>query len=221
MINKINLKKSAYFLLITVFTVLSFNVNNYAAEKLAKLPDFYIGKANAPITIYEFVSLGCPHCAKGFNDIIKDVKPKYIDTGKVKLVIMPFPIFGPNDIDALSILYFSKNNDQFLKLITLYFNNQSTWLMPSGGKKGKDIIIDYAKLAGFTDAQINKYNKDTKIAKDIEANAKIYFAKYNIEGTPTTIIVKTGSEITKKSDTFVGDADIKDIEKVLNKLMKK
>ena len=57
--------------------------------------DRILGKPDAPITIVEYASLTCPHCAHFANDVLPELKKKWIDTGKAKLVLRDFPLDEP------------------------------------------------------------------------------------------------------------------------------
>ena len=60
--------------------------------------DFVIGKKDAPITIIEYASLSCSHCAKFHNETLEQLKKEYVDTGKVKIVFRRFEKLIPNKI---------------------------------------------------------------------------------------------------------------------------
>jgi len=62
------------------------------AEKPVALPDMALGSANAPITIIEYSSLTCPHCAAFAQNVFPMLQSKYIDSGKVRFVSREFPL---------------------------------------------------------------------------------------------------------------------------------
>ena len=69
-------------------------INAKAAENSildVKDNDFYIGEENAPITIIEYASMSCSHCADFHNDTLAELKKEFIDTGKVKFIFRDFP----------------------------------------------------------------------------------------------------------------------------------
>ena len=59
---------------------------------VSPLPDMVIGKDDAPVTIIEYSSLSCPHCAVFHKDVYPELKTKYIDTGKVRYILREFPL---------------------------------------------------------------------------------------------------------------------------------
>ena len=54
-----------------------------------------LGDEKAPVTIIEYASLSCPHCAHFHNTILPELKKRYIDTGKAKLIHRPYPLNEP------------------------------------------------------------------------------------------------------------------------------
>ena len=75
-----------------------FFINAKAAENSildVKDNDFYIGEDNAPITIIEYASMSCSHCADFHNDTLEELKKEFIDTGKVKFIFRDFPFNYP------------------------------------------------------------------------------------------------------------------------------
>ena len=73
-------------------------INAKAAENSildVKDNDFYIGEENAPITIIEYASMSCSHCADFHNDTLAELKKEFIDTGKVKFIFRDFPFNYP------------------------------------------------------------------------------------------------------------------------------
>ena len=77
---------------ISLFTVI-FNTKLYATEKsllVIQDDDFFIGDSEAPITIIEYASMSCSHCADFHNNTLEDLKTEFIDTGMVKFVFRDF-----------------------------------------------------------------------------------------------------------------------------------
>lgn len=193
-----------------------------SGAKAASLPSFFLGNKNAPVTIYEFSSLSCPHCKNSFNILIPDNGKEnpisnLIKNGKVKVVLMDTVIHGEKDIMAHSILYFSKTNAQFFNLVKMFMNNQENWFLADNTK---EIIINYAKLSGMTTNVINSYENNKIIPNIIAKNSEHYIKDYGVDGTPVTIVEKSGQPITKASLKITGEFDIKELEKNINSLLK-
>ena len=101
---------------------------NVTQEELLKpgtLPDLVLGSANAPVTIVEYASMTCPHCATFHNKVLPVLKEKYIDTGKVRLIFREFPL---DERAALaSMLARCAGGDRSLPLISMLFSKQDEW----------------------------------------------------------------------------------------------
>src|SRR5258705_11407461 len=98
-----------------------------AAKQLAVQPgDRILGKADAPITIIEYASLTCPHCAHFDVDVLPKLKEKWIDTGKAKLVLRDFPLDEP----ALRAAMVARSApaDRFYPLAETLFAQPGQWV---------------------------------------------------------------------------------------------
>ena len=93
--------------------------------KAGPLPDLAMGKADAPVTIVEYASMTCSHCASFHNTVCPVLKEKYIDTGKVRLIFREFPL---DERAALaSMMARCAGGDKALPLISMLFSKQDEW----------------------------------------------------------------------------------------------
>ena len=83
-------KKTGITLIIIFFLFSSLNANETSLLEITE-SDFVVGNENAPITIIEYASMSCSHCASFHNNTLDDLKKEYIDTGKVRFVFRDFP----------------------------------------------------------------------------------------------------------------------------------
>ena len=117
---------------------------------LAVLPgDHVLGDPKASVTLIEYASLTCPHCAHFSTQILPEVKKKWIDTGKVKLIYRDFPL----DQVAAKAAQIAEcaGKDRYFGVIDLIFSNQQSWATAS------DPIADLAKplrIAGLGESEI-------------------------------------------------------------------
>src|SRR5438552_9942528 len=116
-----------------------------AAKHLAVQPgDRILGKADAPITIIEYASLTCPHCAHFDVDVLPKLKEKWIDTGKAKLVFRDFPL----DQSALLAATVARcePSDKFYGFIDALFKTQGEWGAAKDPRAG---LQNLAQLGGM------------------------------------------------------------------------
>ena len=126
------------------------------------LPDFAFGSANAPITLVEYASLTCPHCATFHNNVLPKLREKYIATGKVRLVLREFPL--DNLAAAASMLGRCAGEGKAFALFAVLFARQNEWAFVP---KPVPELFRFAKLAGFTKASFDVCLKDQKLLDDI------------------------------------------------------
>jgi protein-disulfide isomerase len=110
------------------------------AAALALTPDDRIlGKSDAPVTVVEYASLTCPHCAHFATEVLPKLKEKWIDTGKVRLVMRDYPLDEP----ALRAAMIARcaPADKYYPLIDTFFGAQRQWVL------SKDYKTDLARLA--------------------------------------------------------------------------
>ena len=148
--------------------------------KPAELPDIAIGNADAPVTVVEYSSLTCPHCAAFQAKVFPAFKVKYVDTGKVRFVSREFPL------DALaaagSMLARCIDKDKAFAFIETLFATQSQW---AGGTDQKAKLFEVAKQAGFTQASFEVCLTDQVLLDKIQGIAKRADEAFGIEGTPS------------------------------------
>lgn len=148
------------------------------------LPDIVYGKADAPITIVEYASMTCPHCANFHKTIFPTLKSKYIDTGKVKLIFREFPL---DDLAvAASMLARCSGGEGPSAMISELFARQSDWAFVRGDPRPK--LFDMAKQAGFTQAEFDKCLTDDDLYKKILAVRKKGSDSFGVTSTPTFFV---------------------------------
>jgi protein-disulfide isomerase len=142
----------------------------------------FIGKADAPVTIVEYFSLGCPHCKHFEEDILPKLKTDYIDTGKARLVYRDFPLDGVSF--AAAALTRCVNDLAYFAMVDTLFKQQDSWHV----QNGVDKVAEIAKGVGMDQAAFDACIKDKARNDKILAMQKEAADKYKVEATPTFFI---------------------------------
>ncbi|HEX3500285.1 MAG TPA: thioredoxin domain-containing protein [Stellaceae bacterium] len=154
-----------------------------AAEPQVTADDRILGKADAPVTIIEYASLTCPHCAAFEKEILPKIKTEWIDTGKAKLVFRDFPLDG----SALKAAIVARcaPPERFYGFIGVLFAQQGTWGIAQDPVPG---ITRIAKLGGMSDDQVQACLKDDALQNKLLAGRLAAEQQYQVESTPTFFI---------------------------------
>lgn len=161
--------------------------------------DMIIGDKDAPIEIIEYASTTCPHCATFHKDILPELKKKYVETGKVKIIFRNYVFQQPFDVFAAS-LNRCVSEKKFFPLLGLYFKRQASWvkgkefneLKPYGKyaalgfAKGEAIKI--AKIAGMKESEAYQCLARTEVLKYLMDVNKTARDKYDVQSTPAVIV---------------------------------
>jgi protein-disulfide isomerase len=145
--------------------------------------DRILGKADAPVTIIEYASLTCPHCAAFEKDILPKIKSEWIDSGKAKLVFRDFPLDG----SALKAALVARcaPPERFYGFIGILFAQQGSWGIAQDPVPG---ITRIAKLGGMSEDQVQACLKDDALQNKILAGRLTAEKDYKVESTPTFFI---------------------------------
>ncbi len=148
-----------------------------------------LGKADAPITIIEYASLTCPHCARFSKETLPKLKAAYVDTGKAKLIYRDFPFDGLA-LRAAALARCAPSERYFAVIDTL-FQQQEVW------SRAKDPLValgNIGKLAGLSQATVDACFKDTKLMDAIVQIRLDGEKQQGVESTPTFIV--NGKKLT-------------------------
>ncbi len=142
------------------------------------LGDMALGAGEgAKVTIVEYASATCPHCAAFHKDVWPKLKADYIDTGKIRFIFREFPLNDPA-LAAFMIARAAPKESDF-PLIGVFFDTLETWAKdPANG------LLNIAKQAGFTQEKFDATLKDEKLAKGI-MEIRDGGVKFGVQGTPT------------------------------------
>ena len=156
-------------------------------EELMKpvgLPDLALGPADAKVTVVEYASMTCGHCAHFTKDVWPEFKKKYVDTGKVRYIFREFPL--DNLAAAASMLARCAGGDKAFPLIEVMFEKQQEWAFGEGNPVPR--LFEIAKQAGFTQESFDKCLTDQKLLDDITAGRTRASDVFGVQATPSFYI---------------------------------
>lgn len=163
-----------------------------AAEKADSFPiDRVLGKADAPITIIEYASTTCGHCAALQIQGMPKIKAEWIDTGKAKLIYRDFPTSPAHLSIGASMIAHCAGNDRYFAVLGMIFEQQEKWL---GSNNPLDALKKLVRLAGMTGEDVDACIAKQDLATAIQERARAGNALYGVEFTPTLIVNGTKVE---------------------------
>jgi protein-disulfide isomerase len=173
--------------------------------KATPLPDKVLGSDTATVTIVEYASVTCPHCASFHQQTYPALKSKYIDTGKVKLIFREFPT-QPAPVAIAGFMLARCADDKYYPMLDAIFSQQQSWSQdPYNG------FLRIARQAGFTQEKFEACLKDQTLAEQIQGVAQRGNEQFKVESTPTFFI---------NGKKYVGALSIGDLDKILEPLLK-
>jgi len=146
------------------------------------LGDIVQGKDDAPVTIIEYASMTCSHCAHFHTTTYPEMKKKYIDTGKVKYILREFPL-DPLAAGAF-MLARCGDKDKYYPIVEMLFQKQKDWVVQNPIPP----LLSLAKQAGFTQETFEACLKDQKVLEGIESVRTYGAEKLGVNSTPTFFI---------------------------------
>jgi protein-disulfide isomerase len=176
-------------------------------ELMAKgaLDDIPMGSETAPVTIIEYASMTCPHCAAFEAQVFPKLKEKYIDTGKVRFILREFPLDGL--AAAAFLLARCAGPDKYYPMVETLFAQQAKWAV----RNPIEPLMAIAKQAGFTqqsfEACINDKDQLTKIQQVRDRAAQTF----KVKATPTFFI---------NGELHEGGMSIEELDKLIEPYLK-
>ena len=170
-----------------------------------KLKDMVYGKADAPVTIVEYASLTCSHCADFAINTFPTIKEKYIDTGKAKLIFREFP-FDPRATAAVMLARCAPE-DRYFPMVEVFFKQQQQW---AGAADGEAALLQIAKLAGFTQESFKACLTNQQVLDDVRATMERGSTEFGVNATPTFFI---------NGQKYAGALSVDEMSAIIDKLL--
>ncbi len=169
--------------------------------------DNIVGDVNAPITLVEYSSMTCPHCANFHQLTVPELKKKYIDTGKVRYVIREFPL--DRVAFAAAALARCAGEKKFFPFMEMLFRQQDSWARGPGSPAPR--LFKMAKQAGFDEKFFNECMRNKDVSDRIEKVMAKGRDEYQVTSTPTLFI--NGKKVE-------GGNSLADLEKAMEPYLK-
>ena len=169
--------------------------------------DRILGNPEAPITIVEYASLTCPHCAHFANDVLPEIRKEWIDTGKAKLVLRDFP----TDQAALPAAMIARcaPPERYYAFVETFFAAQEKWARASDYRGA---LAQLAKFGGMGKGEFDACLKNTELENRIVKERLIATTELQVDVTPTFFV---------NGNKFTGAPTVEGFKKILSSLAAK
>jgi protein-disulfide isomerase len=176
--------------------------------KPVSLPDMALGPATATVTITEYASMTCPHCADFNEKVFPKIKSEYIDTNKVRYVFREFPLDIKAAAGSMLARCIAKDDaGKYFAVIDMLFRQQNDWVV----KNTTETLTRIGKQAGLSQQQVEDCLKDQALLDKIAADQKYAADVLKVNSTPSFFI---NGELIK------GDTRFEEFDKRLKSLLK-
>lgn len=174
----------------------------------SSLGDMALGDAKAPVTIIEYASMTCPHCAAFTKEVFPKIKATYIDTGKVRFIFREFPL----DLTAVAGSMLARciadgDANKYFAVVDLLFRQQDEW----AGRDTTATLKRISRQAGMSEQQFEACLKDQKLLDAIKESQDYAVKTLKINSTPTFFINETPVR---------GETSFEAFQKVIDPLLK-
>jgi protein-disulfide isomerase len=164
-----------------------------------------LGDPDAPVTIIEYASLTCPHCAQFHTEVLPELKERYIDPGKIRLIYRDFPL----DQMALTAaaLAHCAGPERYFSMLDVLFETQSNWARADDSVTA---LKRLGKLGGLTEEKMQACLSDQELTDGILQTRLEGQNQYDIGSTPTFVI---------DGKTYSGSLDVEGFSELLDPLL--
>lgn len=176
-----------------------------AALANVAIPDKVLGNAEAKVTVIEYASPTCPHCATFANEVYPAFKAEYVDSGKVKFILRPF-IRNLQDA-VVFLLAEAAGEEKYHQVVDTYFKTQGTWGVSESPRAA---LLEVAKQLGFTDETFDAALTNQELFEKLKTMQEQAANEFKLEGTPTFYV--NGKQLT-------GDKTLEELKAVIDPLL--
>ena len=196
--------------IILFFTFSIFNLNlkaNEASVLNIKDSDFVIGDEDAPVTIIEYASMSCSHCADFHNNTLENLKNEFIDTGKVRFVFRDFPFNYP--ALAGSMMMQCVPNDVRYDYMNALYKLQKSWVFRDQSKTRAE-LYKIMQSGGMNKEDFDSCLSNVNLENDLLEGVMNAQREFNIRSTPSFIV---------NGVLYSGNKNIKEFRQIIDKIL--
>jgi len=176
--------------------------------KPVSLPDMALGPANATVTVTEYASMTCSHCANFNETVFPQIKSEYIDTGKVRYVFREFPLDIKAAAGSMLARCIAKDDaGKYFAVVDMLFKQQSDWVL----KNTTETLTRIGKQAGLSQQAVEDCLKDQALLDKIAADQKFASEVLKVNSTPTFFV---------NGEMIKGEARFEEFDKKIKSLLK-
>ena len=195
---------------LAIFFYLVFSLNlkadNHSVLSISD-NDFYIGSPDAPVTIIEYASMSCSHCADFHNNTLDDLKSEYIDTGKVRFVFRDFPFNYPALAGSMIVGCVPK--DAKYQYMNALYKLQNNWIRREHSDTRKE-LYKIMQSGGMKQEEFDLCLSNIDLENDILEGVMSAQREFNIRSTPSFII---------NGVLYSGNKNIKEFRQIIDKIL--
>lgn len=187
------------------FAALAESYDTEALLQSGPLPDKTMGDPSAPVTVIEYASLTCGHCANFATKSFPHLHEKYIETGKVYFILREFPL--DNLAFAAAMLARCAPEEKYFDIIELFFEQQRSWAYsqdPLGS------LTAFAKQIGFTQSSFEECLKNQEILDGVNAVRDRANTEFEVKSTPTFFI---------NGEKHAGALSVEELDEIIQPLL--
>ena len=169
--------------------------------------DFVVGDKNAPVTIIEYASLSCSHCADFHNNTLEDLIKEYVDTGKARIVFRDFPFNYPALIGSMVLRCIPE--DVRYDYMNALFQLQPKWVVRENAKSTQE-LYKIMQSGGMTKEEFETCTNNVELENTILQALIAAQNEFNIQSTPSFLI---------NGNLVEGNKSIKEFRQIIDRIL--
>ena len=172
------------------------------------VPDMILGSEDAPVTLYEYASYTCPHCASFHKNVYPSLRKNYIDTGKVKFVYREVYFDGPGLWAAM--IARCGGDMRYFGIANLLYERQREWTKGTGGAEIAQNLYKLGRIAGLENEAMEACLQDQDMATAMVATFQADSKADGVNSTPSLVL----------NDENIGNMSYTDLAAKLDEALK-